>query len=116
MKPTDTHQYLEASSCHPSHCKTSIPFSQALRLNRFVLNHTISIKGAMIWRPGYKITLNVTFHPAYQNLNRFVAEAFLCSLYFTAQNAPIALNTKIFAIGLVIAICAFLTIENVTVN
>ena len=34
VKPTDTHQYLQASSCHPSHCKTSIPFSQALRLNR----------------------------------------------------------------------------------
>ena len=34
VKPTDTQQYLEASSCHPSHCKTSIPFSQALRLNR----------------------------------------------------------------------------------
>ena len=34
VKPTDTHQYLEFSSCHPDHCKTSIPFSQALRLNR----------------------------------------------------------------------------------
>ena len=29
VKPTDTHQYLHASSCH-----VSIPFSQALRLNR----------------------------------------------------------------------------------
>ena len=34
VKPTDTHQYLHASSCHVSHCKKSIPFSQALRLNR----------------------------------------------------------------------------------
>ena len=34
VKPTDTHQHLQASSCHVSHCKKSIPFSQALRLNR----------------------------------------------------------------------------------
>ena len=34
LKPTDTHQYLHASSCHVSRCKNSIPFSQALRLNR----------------------------------------------------------------------------------
>ena len=34
VKPTCTHQYLHASSCHVSHCKKSIPFSQALRLNR----------------------------------------------------------------------------------
>ena len=29
-KPTDTHQYLAADSCHPRHCKKAIPFSQAL--------------------------------------------------------------------------------------
>ena len=33
-KPTDKHQYLLKSSCHPSHTKQSIPFSMALRLIR----------------------------------------------------------------------------------
>ena len=31
-KPTATHQYLHATSCHPHHNKSSIPYSQALRL------------------------------------------------------------------------------------
>ena len=34
VKPTDTHQYLDPTSCHPIHCINSIPYSQALRLNR----------------------------------------------------------------------------------
>ena len=34
IKPTDTHQYLHATSCHVFHSKKSIPYSQALRLNR----------------------------------------------------------------------------------
>jgi predicted GIY-YIG superfamily endonuclease len=33
-KPTDTHQYLQADSCHPNHIKKSIPYSQALRILR----------------------------------------------------------------------------------
>ena len=33
-KPTDKHQYLSPSSCHPNHCFKSIPFSQAIRVNR----------------------------------------------------------------------------------
>ena len=32
--PTDTHQFLDPTSCHPYHCKNGIPYSQALRLNR----------------------------------------------------------------------------------
>ena len=34
VKPTDAHQFLEASSCHVFHTKRAIPYSQALRLNR----------------------------------------------------------------------------------
>ena len=34
VKPTDKHQYLLKSSCHPSHTKQSIPFSMASRLRR----------------------------------------------------------------------------------
>ena len=33
-KPTDMHQYLAMSSCHPWHCKQAIPYGQALRLRR----------------------------------------------------------------------------------
>ena len=33
-KPTDTHQYLYQRSCHPSHCKSSIAYSQALQIRR----------------------------------------------------------------------------------
>ena len=28
-KPTDTHQYLDSKSCHPSHVKKGIPYGQA---------------------------------------------------------------------------------------
>ena len=34
VKPTESHQYLLSSSCHPFYCKKGIPCSQALRLNR----------------------------------------------------------------------------------
>ena len=34
IKPTDSHQYLHHSSCHPGACKRSIPFAQAMRLRR----------------------------------------------------------------------------------
>ena len=34
IKPTDTHQYLEFSSCHVYHSKKSIPYNQALHFNR----------------------------------------------------------------------------------
>ena len=34
IKPTDTHQYLEFSSCHVYHSKKSIPYNQALRFSK----------------------------------------------------------------------------------
>ena len=34
VKPTDTHQILNPTFCHPYHCKKDIPYSQILRLNR----------------------------------------------------------------------------------
>ena len=39
VKPTDTHQYLDSSSCHHHHCKKSIPYSEALHLNRICSNN-----------------------------------------------------------------------------
>ena len=33
IKPTDTHQCLDSTSCHPYHFKKRIPYSQALRYN-----------------------------------------------------------------------------------
>ena len=36
IKPTDSHQYLHSSSCHPGACKRRIPFAQAMRLLEFV--------------------------------------------------------------------------------
>ena len=34
VKPSDTYQFLDPTSCHPYHCKKGIPYSQTLRLNR----------------------------------------------------------------------------------
>ena len=33
VKPKDTHQFLDPTSCHPYQCKKGIPYSQALRVN-----------------------------------------------------------------------------------
>ena len=43
-KPTDTHQYLRATSCHVYHSKKSIPYSQALRLNRICSENSFDDK------------------------------------------------------------------------
>lgn len=40
VKPTDTHQYLLSSSCHPYHTKRSIPYNLGLRLRRICSGDT----------------------------------------------------------------------------
>ena len=110
VKPTDTHQYLDATSCHPDHCKTSIPYSQALRLNRICSEPELLdkrcddlekcllkrgycqrlvrkkvIQGRKFDRKDllqqeksakkYKLTLMITYHPAFRNLYRIVRKA-----------------------------------------
>ncbi len=37
-KPTDSHNYLLYSSCHPRHCKQGLPYSQFLRIRRLCSN------------------------------------------------------------------------------
>ena len=37
-KPTDTHQYLLPSSCHPKYCSRNVPYSLALRIRRICSN------------------------------------------------------------------------------
>ena len=39
-KPTDKHNYLLPSSCHPPHCTKNIPYSQALRIRRICSSET----------------------------------------------------------------------------
>ena len=41
VKDTDTHQYLQFSSCHTFHTKRGIPYGQALRLRRIISDDTI---------------------------------------------------------------------------
>ena len=50
VKPTDIHQYLLLSSCHPFSCKNGIPYSRALRLKKFVETMSFLIKDAMAYR------------------------------------------------------------------
>ena len=41
-KPTDTHQYLFATSCHPGHTKRNIAYSQALRICRICSDFSLA--------------------------------------------------------------------------
>ena len=58
-KPTDKHQYLLHSSCHPIQTKRAIPFSLALRLRRICsTNETFTLRTNelidYLYKRGYK--------------------------------------------------------------
>ena len=44
VKPTDSHSYLDFSSCHPQTIKSSIPYSQFLRIRRNCMEWTEFVK------------------------------------------------------------------------
>ena len=44
VKPTDSHSYLDFSSCHPQIIKSSMPYSQSLRIRRNCIEWTEFIK------------------------------------------------------------------------
>ena len=46
IKPTDSHQYLHKTSCHPNACKKGISFAQALRLRQICSNNLFFEKRA----------------------------------------------------------------------
>ena len=100
VKPTDTHQFLDPSSCHPYHCKKGIPYSQTLRLNRICSNNSNFDKRCnelenLLFEKGYsekmirkqvlrarehsesdqkKLTFNITYYPVFQNVRSILQE------------------------------------------
>ena len=81
-KPTDKHQHLLSSSCHPHHTKKVIPFSLALRLRRICstdakLKQRINELKTYLLARGYNIN--------------FLGEQFLHATNFSRTNA---LQTK----------------------
>ena len=74
-KPTDRHQYLYHSSCHPSNQKKGIPFSQALRIRRICssteeyIKHTNKLKTHLVNRGYHKQLVNNAIQKALE-INR----------------------------------------------
>ena len=62
-KPTDKHQHLLYSSCHPLHTKKAIPFSLALRLRRICSTdatfNTPTSPADSLYKPKTSTNLNV---------------------------------------------------------
>jgi hypothetical protein len=74
-KPTDKHQYLSPSSCHPKHCFKSIPFIQAIRIKRIcsTVKTTKQILGDLrhhLKRRGYNNKVIESGFPKASEINR----------------------------------------------
>ena len=90
VKPTDTHQFLDPTSCYPNHCKMGISYSQALRLNRICSdNETFDRRSnnleKSLMERGYnekmirqmsekKLLFNITCYPTFQNVRSIMEE------------------------------------------
>ena len=61
-KPTDTHQYLLPSSCHPKHCRRNVPYSLALRIRRICSNPIHLSLGHRVIGPTSKTRLQHTIN------------------------------------------------------
>ena len=84
-KPTDKHQHLLSSSCHPNHTKKAIPFSLALRLRRICstdakFKHRINELKTYLLARGYN--------------NNFLEKQFLRGLRAANISRTNALQTK----------------------
>ena len=97
-KPTDANNYLLYNSCHPRHCKDSLPYSQFLRIRRLCsdiadFDHKVIDMGKHFLRRGYPPSIvenaaikarrqdrNTLIHPA-PKLKADVQKAFLITTF-----------------------------------
>ena len=61
VKPTNTRQYLMATSCHPNHTKRSIPYSQALCILRICSSSSMCYTTLRYFYVQYKLQVYILF-------------------------------------------------------
>ena len=79
VKPTDTRQFLDLTSCHPYDCKKGIPYSQALRLNRICSDkETLDRRCNDLEKNNRclrkKLTFSITYYQTFQNVRSIMEE------------------------------------------
>ena len=75
IKPTDRKEYLHFNSSHPSHCKSAIPYSQAIRYRRIIdedteLNHHLDLLKQKFIRRSYPSNIVNKQLNKIKNINR----------------------------------------------